>query len=64
MKMKGLSEKLRDRDALARVGQLEAMIENLYPFLDRAEFLTQPEKEQRQRMFEQLESLMPWLPNH
>jgi hypothetical protein len=65
MKLKGLSEHLGDRDTFARVCQLEATIENLYPFLDRVEFLTQTEKEQRKRIVEQLESLMPWLlPRH
>jgi hypothetical protein len=61
MKIKGLSEQLGDRDAAARICQLEAIIENLYPFFDRVEFLTQTEKEQRRKMVEHLESLMPWL---
>ena len=52
---------MSDRDATARVCQFEAIIENLYPFMDRVEVLTLAEKEQRKRMVEQLESLMPWL---
>jgi hypothetical protein len=57
----GLSEHWGERDAFARVCQLEAIIENLYPFMDRVEVLTHTEKEQRKRMVEQLETLMPWL---
>jgi hypothetical protein len=57
----GLFENLGERDALARVCQLEAIIENLYPYMDRAGVLTNTEKEQRKRMVEQLETLMPWL---
>jgi hypothetical protein len=56
-----LSELRGDPDNFARVCQLEAIIENLYPFLDRGGALTLIEREQRKRMVEHLETLMPWL---
>jgi hypothetical protein len=55
------SENRGERDAFARVCQLEALIENLYPYLGRVGVLTLKEKEQRNRIVEQLETLMPWL---
>jgi hypothetical protein len=56
-----LSEVRGDPDNFARVCQLEAIIENLYPYLDRGGVLTQIEREQRKMMLEHLETLMPWL---
>jgi hypothetical protein len=56
-----LAESRAGRDSVARVCQLEAIIENLYPYIDHVGVLTDTEKEQRKRMVEQLEALMPWL---